>query len=137
MGAAPASARSHRPLDILLVDDDDDIREIATLALQRDGLVTVRSCSDGDSALRELGVSRPDLLLLDVMMPGLDGPATLAAIRRSDPRPPPVIFLTAKTMPSEIERLRQIGGRQVIPKPFDPLHLLEQVLAAWEHGDVG
>jgi len=134
--AAAAPAPAPRRLDILLADDDADIREIATLALQRDGRAEVRSCGDGAAALNAVRAARPDLLVLDVMMPGLDGRATMAELRRLHPNPPPVIFLTAKAMPEELEQLRQLGARHIITKPFDPMKLLDEVLVSLGQTDV-
>jgi CheY-like chemotaxis protein len=78
----------------------------------------------------------PDLVLLDVMMPYVDGPETLARLR-ADPAlaPVPVVFVTAKTLPSEMERFRALGALDVIAKPFDPMRLLDQVQTLWERHD--
>jgi CheY-like chemotaxis protein len=127
-----------RPLQsVLYVDDEPDIREIAELALGLDGTLQVRTAASGVQALAVAGASPPDLILLDVMMPDMDGPATLARLR-ADPQlaSVPVVFITAKTLPAELVRFRELGAVDVISKPFDPMRLLEQVRLVWErtHG---
>jgi CheY-like chemotaxis protein len=118
-------------LKILIIDDEDDIRRIAKLALGRIGGMDVADAASGREGLRRAEEDAPDAILLDVMMPGLDGPSTLAALR-SNPKTAsiPVVFLTAKAMPAETERLRDLGAKDVLTKPFDPLTLAQQVRAA-------
>lgn len=118
---------------LLYVDDEPDVREIVQMAL---GLVedfTVHTCETGERALALLPDLKPDLVLLDVMMPGMDGPTTLSRMR-ADPALAdiPVIFITAKAMPQEVARLRQLGAADILAKPFDPMLLGQQVLALWE-----
>src|SRR6185295_14804561 len=107
---------------ILYVEDEPDIREVAKLALEVVGGFTVELCASGEEALASLSRFAPDLILLDVMMPGMDGPTTLQALR-SVPRAQhiPAIFMTAKIQPQEILQLKHIGALDVIPKPFDPM----------------
>lgn len=122
-------------LKILYVDDDDDIREVAELSLQMDPAVEVRVAGSGAEALHLLAAGdwAPDALLLDVMMPQMDGPAVLSALRSDDARPqPPVIFLTARVFPDEVERLRDLGAVGVLGKPFDPMTLAARVRAILE-----
>ncbi len=121
---------------ILCIDDEPDIREVVELCLGLAGNLEVRTCDSGERALDLMARNRPDLVLLDVMMPGLDGPATLARLR-ADPllRSIPVIFMTAKAMPQEVERFLSLGAVAVIPKPFDPLQLADQIAAIWENLD--
>jgi len=116
---------------ILIIDDEADIRRIAHLALGRVGAMDVLEAPSGAEGLRKAEDNRPDAILLDVMMPGLDGPSTLAALR-SNPATAgiPVIFLTAKAMLSELERLRGLGAAGVLTKPFDPMTLAGHVRAA-------
>lgn len=123
-----------RPLQsVLYADDEPDIREIAALALTLDGALDVRTCDSGEAALAAALARAPDLVLLDVMMPGLDGPATLTRFReRTELVAIPVVFITAKTLPSELQRFRELGAADVISKPFDPMRLLEQVRMIWE-----
>ena len=115
---------------ILVIDDDDDIREIAQLTLEVGGPWTVLTASGGADGMQIAATSAPDVILLDVMMPGLDGPATLTLLRH-DVRTSriPVIFLTAKARPAERDRLMSLGVAGVLAKPFDPLELPAQVAA--------
>jgi CheY-like chemotaxis protein len=126
-----------RPLSsVLYVDDEPDIREIAALSLGLDGTLSVRTARSGAEAIATAREFAPDLVLLDVMMPDLDGPAVLGRFR-ADPQLAnvPVVFVTAKTLPSELERFRALGAADVISKPFDPMRLLEQVRMVWERLD--
>jgi two-component system, OmpR family, response regulator len=120
------------PKRVVYVDDDDDIREIASLALSLNSEISVETCSSGEAALALLPRAMPEFILLDVMMPGLDGPSTLARIR-ADPllADIPVAFITAKAMPRELERYKEMGAVGVIPKPFDPMLLAGQVAELW------
>ncbi|MGV8990825.1 MAG: response regulator [Thiobacillus sp.] len=117
---------------ILYVEDEPDIRTVAQLALETVGGFTVKLCGSGEEAVQAGPAFKPDLLLLDVMMPGMDGPTTLAALRK-DPsmKDTPVIFMTAKVQPSEIQQYRELGALDVIAKPFDPMTLAEQVRSIW------
>jgi len=108
-------------MTVLLVEDDPDIRLIARLALQQIGGFTVIEAASGAEALDILGSLRPDVVLLDVMMPGMDGTGVLRAMRETPATATvPVIFLTAKAMPAELDRLRALGARAILTKPFDP-----------------
>lgn len=113
---------------ILHVDDESDICEIAALGLGLDPDLEVRTCISGEQALDEAATWHPDLILLDVMMPRMDGLATLRALR-ADPgtRRTPVIFLTARAQASEIGALRACAVLGVIPKPFDAMTLARDV----------
>ena len=118
---------------VLYVEDEDDIRTVAQLALEAVGGLTLKSCSSGEEAVQAAVSFAPDLILLDVMMPGMDGPSTLAALHKLDPlKDVPVIFMTAKVQPSEIAHYRSLGALDVIAKPFDPMTLADQVRAVWE-----
>jgi DNA-binding response OmpR family regulator len=122
---------------ILLVEDEPDIQAVARLALEAVGGFTVKICGSGQEALNEVEAFSPDVILLDVMMPGMDGPATLTALRRlARCVDTPVCFMTAKVQPQEIAHYKSLGALDVIPKPFDPMALSAQVLAIWErhHG---
>lgn len=117
-------------LKVLYVDDDDDIREVAELSLQMDGGMDVKSVNSGANAIALLDRREwtPDVLLLDVMMPEMDGPAVLAAIReRQELAAAPAIFITARVLPGDVDRLRGLGALGVIAKPFDPLQLAAEV----------
>jgi CheY-like chemotaxis protein len=113
---------------VLIVDDEDDIREVAQMSLELVGGWEVIAVSSGDVATRTAAAERPDVILLDVMMPGLDGPQTLQRLR-TDPRTSdiPVIFLTAKVQTSERRLLQDLGVQGLISKPFDPMTLADQV----------
>jgi len=117
---------------VLYVDDEPDIREVVQLSLGLMPGVTVKVCESGEEALRHLPEFRPDIVLLDVMMPGLDGPATLARMR-SDPSTHsiPVVFMTAKALPQELDRFMSLGAVGVISKPFDPMQLAQRVREIW------
>ncbi len=108
---------------VLIVDDEDDIREVAQLGLETFAGWDVRTASSGHEALAVVAHDPPDAVLLDVMMPGLDGPSTLAALHAEPAsRDLPVVFLTAKVQPSERRRLEELAAG-VIAKPFDPVAL--------------
>jgi len=118
---------------ILLVEDNHDIRTIVKAALESVGGFEVRACESGAEALAAVAGFAPQLILLDVMMPDLDGPGVLVRLReRPDTKGIPVVFLTAKATKDEVERLRALGAADVLTKPFDPMTLHERVKAAWE-----
>jgi len=120
---------------LLVIDDDDDIREIAQLTLELGTPWAVVTASSGADGVRTAEASSLDAILLDVMMPGMDGPSTLKLLRRSErTRDIPVVFLTAKTRPAERARLSALGVAGVLAKPFDPVALPEQIatLLGWE-----
>ena len=123
---------------VLYVDDEPDIREIVELSLGLVEGLNVEVCESGERALQRLPDITPDLVLLDVMMPGTDGPMTLQRMR-ADPRFAniPVVFVTAKAMPAEVARFRELGAVAVIAKPFDPLQFGQQIVAIWEGLDHG
>ncbi len=113
---------------LLYVDDDEAIREVAELSLSLDGRFAVRLAASGKEALELLsGSYRPDAVLLDVMMPGLDGPQTLARMRDEGLQSLPVIFITARSLDNERKALMSLGARGIITKPFDPLRLANEV----------
>jgi two-component system alkaline phosphatase synthesis response regulator PhoP len=113
---------------ILIVDDEDDIREVAQVSLELVGQYEVLTASSGRDGVRSARDEQPDAILLDVMMPDMDGPATLAELL-ADPltRNIPVVFLTAKTQSSERLRLSKLGAAGILTKPFDPLQLASEV----------
>ncbi len=123
---------------LLYVDDEPDIRQIVQMALGLAPGLRIHTSDSGENALSLARALRPDLVLLDVMMPGLDGPGTLTRMR-SDPALAqiPVVFMTAKAMPQEVARFRGLGAAGVIAKPFDPMKLAQQVFAIWEAIPVG
>jgi CheY-like chemotaxis protein len=115
---------------ILYIDDEADIREVAELALELDPSFVVRTCGSGREGIAAAQQWQPDLILLDVMMPELDGPAVLEKLRH-DPATVaiPVVFITARTQAHEVERLQSLGARGVLAKPFDAMALAGQVRA--------
>ncbi len=115
---------------IVVVDDDEDVRRLLVLSLSRVGGHDVRSADSGAACLAELRRELPDAVVLDVMMPVMDGPATLEEIR-TDPRllSVPVVFLTAGVVESDVERLRMLPVSGLLRKPFDPLTLPAEVAA--------
>ncbi|MBU2884483.1 response regulator [Gilvimarinus agarilyticus] len=117
---------------ILYVEDEPDIRTIAQLALETVGGFTLISCASGSEAVAYAQHTTPDLILLDVMMPEMDGPETLRLLReRPNMADVPAIFMTAKVQPSEVAEYLSIGAVDVIAKPFDPLMLAEQINSIW------
>ena len=117
---------------ILIVEDDPDIQTVARMALEAIGGFTVETSNSGKEALVKAPAFQPDLILLDVMMPEMDGPTTLKELR-NDPalEATPVVFCTAKAMPSELEQYEALGSAGVVAKPFDPMTLADQVRAIW------
>jgi two-component system OmpR family response regulator len=119
-------------INVLYVEDDPDIQMVAQMALEVVGGLTLRSCSSGREAVLAAIDYTPDLILLDVMMPDMDGPATLAALRKL-PRTAttPVVFMTAKVQAAEVSHYRSLGAVGVIAKPFDPMLLAQHVRGLW------
>ncbi len=118
---------------ILYVEDDNDIQTVAQIALEVVGGFQLKTCSSGKEAIAVAGSFVPDLLLLDVMMPEMDGPTTLEGLRKcQNTLTTPVIFMTAKVQTSEVSYYKSLGALGVIAKPFDPMNLAQQVLALWE-----
>ncbi len=115
---------------VLVVDDEPDIRSVAGLALDRVGGMDVMVAASGAEALQLAMASPPDAIVLDVMMPGMDGPATLEALRAEPATAEvPVVFLTAKAQAAELERLLALGADGVLAKPFDPMTLAAELVA--------
>ena len=122
---------------ILCVEDEPDIRTVAKVALEVVGGYAVEVCGGGTEALEVAPLFKPDLVLRDVMMPDIDGPSTLAVLRAVPGfAETPVVFMTAKAMPQEIDRYKELGALDVIAKPFDPMTLAERVQSTWDarHG---
>jgi len=118
-------------LRILYVEDEDDIRQVAIYALEDD--FVIEPCSSGQEALDKAAVFKPDLVLLDVMMPSMDGPTTLEELKKiTGMETVPVVFLTAKVQAGEIDELKAFGAVDVIAKPFDPMTLGDQIRAILE-----
>jgi two-component system, OmpR family, response regulator len=115
---------------ILHIEDEVDIQEVARIALEDVGGFFVTVVGSGKEGLAAASRTQPDVILLDVMMPGMDGPTTLQELRRTPATASiPVIFMTAKAQTHEIERYLALGALGVITKPFDPMTLAEEVSA--------
>jgi CheY-like chemotaxis protein/HPt (histidine-containing phosphotransfer) domain-containing protein len=113
---------------VLHVDDEPDIREVVELSLGLDPDLTVRACASGGDAIAAAAAWMPDLILLDVMMPVMDGPTTLTHLRQSQKTANiPVVFMTARAQPRELEHFVSLGAEGVIAKPFDPMTLASAV----------
>jgi CheY-like chemotaxis protein len=121
---------------VLYVDDEPDIREIVEMALGLVDNLVVLTCASAEQALGAIPTLGPDLVLMDVMMPAMDGPTALGRMR-ADPKLAaiPVVFVTAKAMPHEVAHFRELGAAGVIAKPFDPMKLGQEVVAIWERID--
>jgi CheY-like chemotaxis protein len=128
---APVSVTTR---EVLVVDDDDLLREVAKVSLEMVGGWRVSTAASGQEACRIAAAEQPDALLLDVMMPGMDGPSTVLALQQ-DPatRAIPVIFLTAKVGGEGHAEWDDLPVLGVIPKPFDPMTLPSEVarLLGW------
>ena len=121
---------------ILYVEDQKDIQLVAQVALVNIGGFDLKICSSGEEALEVAEEFRPQLFLLDVMMPGLDGPTTLKELwSNSLLENIPAIFMTAKVQPTEVEHLMSLGALGVISKPFDPMTLAEQITTLLQNGN--
>ena len=117
---------------ILHIEDEADIAEIARITLEELGGYVVETCISGEEAIEKAAAIAPDLILLDAMMPGIDGPATLRELRKiTQTAQTPVIFVTAKAQKQELETLMALGAIGVIPKPFDPMSLVDEIQHIW------
>ncbi len=123
---------SHPLNRICYVEDDEDIQRIVRLSLERVGKMTVEIVGDPRAAIETVVAFKPDLVMLDWMMPGMDGP-TLFGKMREDPRTRdlPVVFITAKASSVEMEELRALGAAGAISKPFSPKELPDQLREIW------
>jgi CheY-like chemotaxis protein len=120
---------------VLLIDDEDDIREVAGMSLETVAGWTTLAARSGREGLKIAAEQQPDAILLDVMMPDMDGPSTFRNLQESAAtRSIPVIFLTAKAQTREQRGFRELGAHGVISKPFDPLTLADQIseLLGWK-----
>ena len=120
---------------VLLIDDEDDIREAAGMSLETVAGWTTMATRSGREGIKMAAEQQPDAILLDVMMPDMDGPSTFRNLQESaTTRSIPVIFLTAKAQTREQRGFRELGAHGVISKPFDPLTLADQIseLLGWK-----
>ncbi len=117
---------------IMYVEDDPDLRKIVTVSLAEKGGFTVQVCDSGEQALKQVGEFQPDLIIMDVMMEDMDGPVTLGELRKlPETASIPVLFMTSRLLPWDVENYKRIGAAGVIKKPFHPLKLAEQVKELW------
>lgn len=118
---------------ILVVDDEPDINTIAKLSLETFGKYSVDTCHSGVAALEKAETVQPQLILMDIMMPQLDGPETLRRLR-ANPKTKsiPVVFVTAKILHRETQQYKTLGALDVIAKPFDPMGLADKVGTIWK-----
>jgi CheY-like chemotaxis protein len=120
---------------VMCIEDDPDIRVILNFSLGRVGGFNVCLCDSGTQALQQVEDFRPQLVLLDVMMPEMSGPETLIKLRELPVmQGVPIVFLTAKAMQDEVEALLEHGATGIIVKPFDPVALPQNIRIYWEHG---
>jgi CheY-like chemotaxis protein len=118
---------------ITYVEDEPDIREVAQIALETLGGFTLDVCVNGIEAVEKAPAFEPDLILLDVMMPGMDGIETFQKLRRNPKlAETPIVFMTAKAHPGEIEKYSALGSAGVITKPFDPITLSDKIRGIWD-----
>ena len=122
-----------RPLNrICYVEDDEDIQRIVRMSLERVGKMTVAIVSDPTQAIAVINEFRPDLVMLDWMMPVLDGPALFRQMKlRPETSALPVVFITAKASQRDLDELKSLGAAGTISKPFSPKDLPEQLRAIW------
>ena len=117
-------------IKLLHVEDDPDILEIAEMALSLSGEFDVSQCMSGEEALNYVETNTPDVILLDMMMPGLTGRETLEKMRQMPAlEHTPAIFMTARAQVAELDEMRAAGAADVISKPFDPMSLADQIKA--------
>lgn len=120
-------------IQILYVDDEADIRTIVEFALEDEEGFVIQLCASGAEALVKTETYIPDIILLDVMMPSMDGPTTLQHLRKkAHLQHTPVVFVTAKVQPHEVAQFKALGAVAVIAKPFDPMGLASQVWSIWQ-----
>ena len=118
---------------VMCVDDDADILEVAKMCLETMADFEVFCCNSGKEALSRVAAINPDIILLDVMMPEMDGPSTLQGLLANPAAQHiPVVFMTARAQRAELEQYIQMGAASVIPKPFDPMTIAQQVMEVWE-----
>ncbi len=120
-------------MKVLIIDDEEDTRSIASMSLSLLGGIDVIEADSGAEGIKKASSENPDVVLLDMMMPVMDGAQTLNQLLTNEQtKHIPVIFLTAKAMSTEIDRLKRLGAKGVVTKPFDPTMLASQVQAILE-----
>jgi CheY-like chemotaxis protein len=122
-----------RPLNrVCYVEDDEDIQRIVRMSLEKVGKMTVEVVSDPMVAIERMAAFKPELVMLDWMMPGMDGPTLFRKMRETpEVRDLPVVFITAKASQRELDELRSLGALGTISKPFSPKELPDQLRALW------
>ncbi|HEX8617151.1 MAG TPA: response regulator [Thermoanaerobaculia bacterium] len=114
----------------LIIDDEEDVRYIVQMSLGRVGQMTVIEATNGEEGIALAKREQPEFILLDMMMPGMDGVTVFRALRAApETAAIPVVFLTAKAMVSDVQRLMALGAKGVVVKPFDPLTLAADINA--------
>ena len=120
-------------LNVLCIDDDPDVILVVQLCMESEGRFNVTTANGGKEALKILENTKPSAILLDVMMPEMDGFSTLKALRQNRSLDDvPVIFMTARAISHEMDEYLALGANGALPKPFDPMTLSAQVLELWE-----
>lgn len=123
---------------ILHVDDEPDIREIVRLSLEMVGGFEILQVASGHEALEKVEAFAPDMVILDVMMPGLDGEQTFTQMRQIEGfSTTPIVFMTARASGSDSETLHRLGAADVLVKPFDPMALPDQIREIWSRHHSG
>ena len=123
-----------QPLNrICYVEDDEDIQRIVRMSLERVGKMTVEVVSDPLQAIERMVAFKPELVMLDWMMPGMDGPTLFRKMREvPETKALPVVFITAKASQRELDELKTLGAVGTISKPFSPKDLPEQLRTIWK-----
>lgn len=125
-------------ITILYAEDEEILQKIVKYALERFGNYSVMTCDDGTQAVAAALKYRPDLIILDVMMPGKDGLTAFEEIRAiPEVADTPIVFMTARIQPDEVEVYRKIGAVNVIGKPFEPSHLPDIISEIWSNCHAG
>lgn len=123
---------THALSRICYVEDDEDIQRIVRMSLERIGKMTVEVVGDPMVAIERINAFKPDLVMLDWMMPGMDGPALYRKMLETpETKSLPVVFITAKASQRELDELRKLGAAGTLSKPFSPKDLPEQLRAIW------
>jgi two-component system OmpR family response regulator len=124
-------------LKILYVEDEPDIRALGAIAMESMGGFNVRVCDSGVEAIAAATEFAPQLIILDVMMPGMTGPETLTSLRALPATAnTPAIFMTAKSQADDIGQFMAMGAIGVIPKPFDPMSMAGEIQALWDKSQI-
>lgn len=118
---------------VLYIEDEEDIRIVADIALKTIGGLDTRCCASGPEGLATLETFPAQLILLDVMMPVMDGPSVLSEIRNNEQyQNTPIVFITAKVQADEVDQLLSLGANAVISKPFEPMDMAQKLKDIWE-----